>query len=98
MWSNALRDRKKCEVNSDPRSDDTCNGIPCFANTCVTNASATSTAVAESVVGMNTLSFVRQSITTKIAVKPLEAGSCSMKSILIECQGRSGIGNSCNRP
>ena len=29
----------------------------------------------------------------KDRVKPFEDGSCSMKSILIECQGRLGIGS-----
>jgi hypothetical protein len=37
--------------------------------------------------------LVKRSTTTKIAVKPSELGSCSIKSIEIDSQGRSGTGS-----
>ena len=57
-----------------------------------------SMAVVLSVVGMNTASFDKWSMTTRMDVKPLKRGSCSMKSMLIECHGRSGIGSGCRSP
>jgi hypothetical protein len=42
--------------------------------------------------------LVKWSTTTKIAVKPLESGSCSIKSIEIDSQGQSGIGSCQRRP
>ena len=39
-----------------------------------------------------------RSITTKMAVKPDEEGSCSMKSIEMEFHGRSGTGNCLSIP
>ena len=98
MRKSEPRDRKKCEVNSEPRSEETWSGMPCLAKTWDTKASAMSMAVALSVVGMNMLSFDKRSIITSIAVKPSDDGSCSMKSMEIECQGRSGIGSGCSRP
>ena len=98
MQSKELREWKKWEVNSKPQSEDTLRGMPCFANTWVTKASATSTKVALSVVGMKIPSLERWSMTTKIDVKPFDGGSCSMKSMLIECHGLSGIGSGCRRP
>src|SRR5258706_3686334 len=68
MQRRAPREQKKCNVNSEPQSEDTWRGIPCLAKTWVTKASATSTAVAVSVEGMKTLSLVRRSMTTKIAI------------------------------
>ena len=47
---------------------------------------------------MNTACLVNRSTTTNIVVKPLESGSCSMKSIKIEFQGFSGIGSCFNVP
>jgi hypothetical protein len=52
-----------------------------------------STVVASLVVGMNIASFERQSMTTRMAVNPFKGRSCLMKSMLIECQGLSGIGS-----
>src|SRR5467141_1339693 len=49
-------------------------------------------------VGIKIACFERQSTTTRIAVKADDSGSCSMKSIEIECQGRSGIGSCLSRP
>jgi hypothetical protein len=71
--------------------------MPCFENTCVMNMSAMSMAVAVSVVGMKIHSFDSQSMTTSIAVKPFDGGSCLMKSMLIECHRHSSIGSHCRR-
>jgi len=50
-----------------------------------------------SCIGMKMNCFVKWSTTTKIAVKPSEeGGSCLMKSMEIESQGRTGMG-SCRR-
>ena len=97
MRSKAPREQKKCKVNSDLQSEETWRGIPCLENMCVMKASAMSAAVALLVVGIKTLSLERRSITTKIEVKPFDDGSCLIKSILIECHGRSGIGSGCRR-
>jgi hypothetical protein len=43
-------------------------------------------------IGMNTPCLERWSITTRIAVKPKEGGSCSIKSIEMEFHGQDGIG------
>src|SRR5882672_11548369 len=51
-----------------------------------------------SLVRMKIACFERRSTTTRIAVKTDEGGSCLMKSIEIECQGRSGIGSCLSRP
>src|SRR5882672_666774 len=59
---------------------------------------ASSSALTLSSVGMKIACCERQSTTTRIAVKAEEGGSCSMKSIEIECQGRSGIGGCLRRP
>jgi hypothetical protein len=72
--------------------------MPCFENTCVTNASAMSMAVAVSVLDMKMHSFDSQSMTTSVVVKPFDSGSSLMKSMLIECHGHSSIGSSCRRP
>jgi hypothetical protein len=44
-------------------------------------------------VGIKIDCFKSQSMITRIAVKPLEDGNCSMKSMEIEFQGFSGIGS-----
>jgi len=72
--------------------------MPCFENTWETNASATSEAVIVSVVRMKRHYPDTRSITTRIAVKPLDGGKCSTKSILIECHGRPGTGKGCSEP
>lgn len=55
----------------------------CSENTWVIEAFTTSKAVTVSIVKVPSLE--RQSMATKIAVCPLEGGSHSMKSMLIEC-------------
>jgi len=54
-------------------------------------------AVLVSVVGMKRQYLDTWSITTRIAVKPLDVGTCSTKSILIECHGRPETGKSLQR-
>ena len=63
-----------------------------------TNVSATSGAVLVSVVGMKIHYLDTRSITIRIAVKPLDVGTCSTKSILIEYHGRPGTGKGCSEP
>jgi hypothetical protein len=65
---------------------------------CVMIVSTMLVAVALSLVEMNTLSFNSRLMTTRMHVKLLDGGDCSMKSMLTECQGRSGIGIGCRSP
>src|SRR5882672_3612464 len=78
-------------MNSEPRSEVTWLGTPCFENAWVTKSLASSGALTLSSVRMKITCFERQSTTTRIAVKAKDGGSCLMKSIEIECQGQSGI-------
>ena len=92
------RERKKCETNSEPLSEVTWEGTPCFENTCATKSFANSGEVMVSWVGMNIPCFERRSTTTRMEVNPSEEGSCSMKSMEMECQGRAGMGSCFRRP
>jgi len=47
---------------------------------------------------MNIPCFERRSTTTRMEVNPSEEGSCSMKSMDMECHGRAGIGSCFSRP
>ena len=47
---------------------------------------------------MNIPCFDRWSTTTRMEVNPLEEGSCSMKSMEIECHGQAGMGSCFSRP
>ena len=47
---------------------------------------------------MNIPCFDRRSITTRMEVNPSEEGSCSMKSMEIECHGRAGMGSCFSKP
>ena len=85
-------------MNFDPRSEDTWGGMPCFENTWETNSPATSEAVLVSVVRMKRHYLDTRSITTRIAVKPLDVDKYSTKPILIECHGRPGTGKGCSEP
>src|SRR5258708_2190442 len=80
------------------RSDVMCNGTPCLENTWVRNSCTTCGAFTVLWEGMNIACFVKQSTTTRMAEKFLEAGSCSMKSIEIDDHGREGIGSCFNFP
>ena len=44
-------------------------------------------------VGMKMACFERQSMMTRMAVKPVEGESCSMKSMEMKFQGFSGTGS-----
>ena len=92
------KERKKWEMNSEPRSQVTCVGTPCLEKTWMMNSRASSGAVISSTVGMNMPCFVRQSTMTKIAVCPSDSGRCSMKSMEIEFHGNSGTGSCFNTP
>ena len=86
------REWKKWETNSEPWSDVTWDGTPCFEKMWITKRRASSAEVMVSWVGMNMACFDRQSTITRMVLKPEEKGSFSMKSIEIEFHGRSRIG------
>jgi hypothetical protein len=92
------KDRKKCDMNSVPWSEVTWDGTPCLENTWRTNRRARSREVMVSWVGMNIACLDRRSIMMRMAVKLDESGRCSMKSIEIELQGFSGMGNCFSNP
>src|SRR5260221_11116637 len=71
---------------------------PCLENMWVRNNLTTCRAFTVSWEGMNITCFIKQSTTTRIAEKPLEAGSCSMKSIEMDDHGWEGIGSCFNFP
>jgi hypothetical protein len=48
--------------------------------------------------GDSIVSRTKESLLTKIAVKPSESGSCLIKSIAINSQGQNGIGSCQRRP
>src|SRR6202453_2527325 len=91
-----LRDLKKCETNSVPRSDVTCDGTPCLEKTWSMNSWASCIEVIVSWVGIKIACLESQSTTTRMAVNPSEGGNCSMKSMEIKFHGFLGIG-SCQR-
>ena len=49
-------------------------------------------------VGMNSACFERQSTMTRIAVKPEDVGSCSIKSMEMKFHGHSGMGSCLSIP
>ena len=93
-----LSKRKKCETNSVPRSEVTCAGTPCLENTWRRKSCVSSGKVMVLCVGMNSAYFKRRSTTTRIVVKPEDAGSCSIKSMEMEFHGRSGMGSCLSIP
>jgi len=62
-------------------------GNSSFENTCVTKSFANLGEVMVLWVRMNIPFFERWSTTTRMEVNPSEEGSCSMKSMEMECQG-----------
>lgn len=98
MFSAVPRERKKCEMNSDLRSEVTCSGTPCLENTWITKSCASWAEVIVSCVGMNKDCFDSQSTTTRIESYPVEGGSFSMKSMEIEFHGHSGAGSCLSNP
>src|SRR4029077_14235593 len=91
-------DRKKWEMNSEPRSDVICEGTLCFEKMWRRNSLASSGEVMVSCVGTKTHCFKRWSMMTKIEVKPEDVGNCSMKSMEMEFHGCSGTGSCLSRP
>src|ERR1700719_2316280 len=85
-------------MNSEPQSEVTCDGTPCFKKTWSMNSQANSTEFTSLVIGMKIPCFINLSTTTRIAVKPELSGSCSMKSIKMEFHGFSGIGSCLSIP
>ena len=73
-----------------------CDGTPCLEKTWSTNSWVSCIEVIVSWVGIKIACLESRSTITRMAVKPSEDGSCSMKSMEIEFQGLSGIG-SCRR-
>ena len=73
-----------------------CEGMLCFKKTCSRNTFASSGEVMVLCMGMKIHCFESQSTTTRMEVKPEEAGSCSMKSMDMEFHGHLGI-RSCLR-
>src|SRR6202035_1477978 len=92
------RERKKWEMNSEPRSQVTWDRTPCLENTCIMNNLASSGASISSTVGMKMPCLVRRSTMTRIAVWPSDSGRCSMKSMDMEFHGSSGTGNCFRSP
>ena len=81
MNKRAPREWKKCDVNSDPWSEDTWSRMPCFAETWVAKASATSTAVAASAVGMKIIPWVTMSdVTSCKRVERSDVVNCSCEN------------------
>ena len=87
MYSAFLRDLKKCDMNLDLQLEVTWEGMPCLENICSMNSFVRLAEVMVSWVGMKIACFIRRSTTTRIAVKPDDFSSCSMKSMDIEFQG-----------
>ena len=93
-----LRDRKKCKTNLDPQSEVTCVGMPCLEKMWSRKSCVSSGDVMVLWVRMKMVCLDNQSTTTRMAVKPDEDGSCSMKSIEMEFQGQAGTGNCLSSP
>ena len=89
---------KKWDTNSVPQSEVTWASTPCLENTWSRNSFARSGLVTVSYVGMNIACFESRLIMTRMAVKLVEGGSCSMKSIDMEFHGFSGTGSCLSRP
>src|SRR5258707_15886388 len=79
-------------MNSEPWSEVTWDGVPCFENTWVRNSWASSRQTMESWVGMKRDWFIRWSTITNIAMCPSDAGRCSIKSIEMDSHGHGGFG------
>src|SRR6266481_1463207 len=92
------KDRKKCETNSEPRSDVTWDGTPCFEKTWRTKSCTRSQDMMVSYIGINSDYLDKRSMMTRMDVWPEDDGSCSIKSIDMEFQGFSGTGSCFRRP
>ena len=78
-------------MNSMPRSEVTCKGMPCLEKTWRMNSLASMRDVMVSTVGIKIDCLVRQSMMIGIMLEVLDIGSFSTKSMDIEFQGLSGI-------
>src|SRR6266481_2653831 len=97
--SNAVpRDQKKWEMNSDPRSEVTWLGTPCFEKICRMKSCASCCDVIVSYVRIKSDCLERQSTMTRIEVSLEDSGSFSMKSMEMEFHGLLGIGSCLRSP
>ena len=78
------RERKKWEMNSEPRLEVMWEGTPCLENTWRRKSFVSSGDVIMSCIGMNMHCLDSESTTTRIAVYLEDEGSCSMKSMEME--------------
>ena len=86
------RERKRCEVNFDPRSEDTWRGIACFENTCDTRYEGLCNIITSTRIrSWNKNPLERWSMTTKIAAYPSDGDIFSMEPMPIDWHGRSGV-------
>ena len=92
------RDLKKWEMNLEPLSEVMWEGTPCLEKMWRRKSLANFREEIVSSVGMKMHCLERQSMTTRIAVCPEEAGSCSMKSMEMEFHGFNGIGSCFRSP
>src|SRR5258707_4059682 len=83
-------------MNSEPQSDVMCDGTLCLENMWVRNSCTTCRVFTVLWEGMNITCFIKQLMTTRIAEKSSQAGSCLMKSIKIDDHGWEGIGSCFN--
>src|SRR5438128_5184353 len=98
MLSVVPSERKKWETNSVPQSEVTWEGTPCLEKMCRRNSCASWGDVMVSYVGTKMACLDSRSMTTRMAVKPEEEGSCSIKSMEMESHGLSGIGSCLSSP
>jgi len=73
-------------------------GTPCLENMWSRNSFTSSRLVMVSCVGMKMDCFESWSMTTRMAVKLDDVGSCSMKSMEMEFQGFSRMGSCLSNP
>ena len=89
---------KNDDTNSEPRSEVTCDGTPCFENMWSMNSWASMGAVMVSTVGMNMNCLVSRSTMTRMVSYLEDGGSFLMKSMEMEFQGNSGTGSCLKSP
>ena len=89
--------RKNDDMNSEPQSEVTCDGTPCF-EMWSTNSWASMGAVMVSTVGTKMDCLVSQSTMMRMVSYPEDGGSFLMKSMEMEFQGNSGTGTCLSSP
>ena len=90
--------RKNNDMNSEPRSEVTCNGTLCFEKMWRMNSWANIGAVMVSTIRTNMDCLVSRSTMTRMVLYPEDRGSFSMKSMEMEFQGNSGTGSCLSSP